>query len=97
MSKFLSNKKEYISYGSVLIIGLLMSALAVSASTTISTSITTGGTLNVTGLGTFVSASTTNISSSGSVYLATSSGIVGIGATSPEQLARWRERAHARR
>ena len=49
MSKFLSNKKEYLSYGAVLLFGLLISAMAASAATTISTNISTGGTLTVTG------------------------------------------------
>ena len=51
MSKILSNKKEYISYGVAVLLGLTMSALAASASTTISTNIVTAGTLTVTGSG----------------------------------------------
>ena len=45
--------------------------------------ITATSTLNVTGLATFVSASTTNIGSTGSAYFATSGGNVGIGTTNP--------------
>ena len=47
MSKF-TLKKEYISYASVTLFGLLMSALAVSAASTISTNISTAGTLTLT-------------------------------------------------
>ena len=47
MSKF-TLKKEYISYVSVTLFGLLMSALAVSAASTISTNISTAGTLTLT-------------------------------------------------
>ena len=52
-------KKEYVSYILVLLFGLFMSALAVSASTTINTSISTGGTLTVTGLSTLSGGATT--------------------------------------
>ncbi len=47
--------------------------------------ITATGTLNVSGLSTLGNASTTQISSSGSTYLATSGGNVGVGTTSPVQ------------
>lgn len=47
MTKFLSLKKEYIGYGAVLLFGLLMSAMAASAASTISTNISTAGTLTV--------------------------------------------------
>lgn len=47
MLKILSNKKEIISYVFVLSLGLLISAMAASASTTISTDIVTGGSLGV--------------------------------------------------
>ena len=47
MSKFLSSKKEFVSYGAVLLLGLFMSALAASAATTISTNIVTGGSVGV--------------------------------------------------
>ena len=46
--------------------------------------ITATSTLNVTGLATFVSASTTNIGSTGSAYFATSGGNVGVGTTTPD-------------
>src|SRR3990167_7898454 len=45
--------------------------------------ITGTSTLNITGLATFVSASTTNVGSTGSAYFATSNGNVGIGTTGP--------------
>ena len=47
MTKILSLKKEYALYIAVLLFGLLMSAMAVKASSTISTNISTGGTLTV--------------------------------------------------
>ncbi len=47
MTKILSLKKEYVIYVAVLLFGLLMSAMAASAATTISTNISTGGTLTV--------------------------------------------------
>lgn len=47
MTKFLSLKKEYIGYGAVLLFGLLMSVMAANAASTISTNISTGGTLTV--------------------------------------------------
>src|SRR3990167_8244485 len=46
--------------------------------------ITGTSTLNITGLATFVSASTTNVGSTGSAYFATSNGNVGIGTTEPD-------------
>ena len=43
-------------------------------------------TLNVTGLTTLVNASTTQLTTTGSTYLATTNGNVGIGTTSPASL-----------
>ena len=48
MSKILSFKREYVSYGAVLLFGLLLSALAANAATTISSAVlTAGGTITV--------------------------------------------------
>jgi hypothetical protein len=47
MTRFLSLKKEYVSYALVLLCGLLLSAMAAKASTTISTNIATGGNITV--------------------------------------------------
>lgn len=47
MSKILTFKKEYISYVFVVFVGLLMSALAANASTTISTNVVTGGKVGI--------------------------------------------------
>lgn len=56
MTRFLSLKKEYISYVVVLLFGLVLSAVAANAATTISTNINTAGTLTVTGASTLTGA-----------------------------------------
>ena len=43
MSKFLSLRKEYVSYVLVLLVGLFMSGVAAYATTTVSTSVVSGG------------------------------------------------------
>ena len=48
MTKFLSFKKEYVPYTLAILFGLLMSAMAANAATTISTNVNTAGTLTVT-------------------------------------------------
>ncbi|MEK7101552.1 MAG: hypothetical protein AAB882_00160, partial [Patescibacteria group bacterium] len=57
-----------------------------NATTTAAGNFSTNGTLSVTGLTTLGYASTTQISSTGSAYFATTGGSVGIGTTSPSQL-----------
>jgi hypothetical protein len=53
MKRFLSLKREHVSYALVLSFGLLLSAMAASAATSISsTALTAGGTLSVTGIST---------------------------------------------
>lgn len=73
MSKILSFKKEYISYVFVLLVGLLLSAMAANAASTLSTSISTGGNLYATGtvtIGGAISASSTLATSGGITVVA---------------------------
>ncbi|MDO8335190.1 MAG: hypothetical protein Q7T74_00180 [Candidatus Saccharibacteria bacterium] len=77
---FKSIKKEYVSYVLVLCFGLFMSAMAVSASTTISTNINTGGTLTVTGVSTLTGL--TSMGQASSTMLSAHSAYFGATATS---------------
>ena len=74
MTKILSLKKEYIAYGAVLLFGLLMSAMAANASSTISTTISTDASLAV---GTSATIGTTlTISGATNMATASSTGLV---------------------
>ncbi|MFA5888745.1 MAG: hypothetical protein WC857_00725, partial [Candidatus Paceibacterota bacterium] len=64
----------------------VMGGIASYGSSFFGGSIVATSTLNVTGLATFVSASTTNIGSTGSAYFATTNGNVGIGTAEPTSL-----------
>lgn len=77
MKRFSSLKKDYVSYGSVLLLGLLMSALAASASTTISTNVNTGGTLTVTGVSTLTGAinASSTLATSGNITVVAGYGL----------------------
>lgn len=72
MSKILSFRKEYVSYVAVLLFGLLVSAMAANAASTISTNISTGGTLAVTGASTLTGAVAVTGAINASSTLATS-------------------------
>jgi len=77
MLKNLSFKKEYVSYGAVLLVGLFLSAMAASASTTISTNVNTGGTLTVTGASTLTGAvnASSTIAASGNMTVVAGYGL----------------------
>ncbi len=84
MLKNLSFKREYVSYVLVLLFGLFMIGMAVNAASTISTNISTGGTLTVTGA--FNASSTLAISDNMTVVAGygldtAGSGILNLGTT----------------
>src|SRR3989344_75172 len=71
MTRFLSSKKDHVAYALVLLVGLFMSGLAANAASTISTNISTGGTLSVTGA---VTASST-LATSGNITVVAGYGL----------------------
>ncbi len=82
MTRFISFRKEYISYLIVLLFGLFLSSMAASAATTISTNISTGGTLSVTGVSTLTGAvnASSTIATSGNITVPGAYGIDTAGA-----------------
>ena len=78
--------KEFFSIFLSVILSVTFVAVSVYAATTIGTNIDTGGTLAVTGLSTLGNASSTQLTATNSVYLATTGGSVGVGTTTPTSL-----------
>lgn len=79
-------KRNIVSVFFSVVLSVAFVAVSVYAATTIGTNIDTGGTLAVTGLSTFINASSTQLTTTNRAYLATTGGSVGIGTTSPTTL-----------